>query len=108
MGIIFGDGKSSGMLVCKIDKEVADELEKVKKEKGVNKKQVVMDAIASWLSGELDLSDERASSDKGGMVRVKIGGLKDDFDKEVKKRGLVQYIVLSMILKKYIEEVYEN
>ena len=103
---IFGDVRGSGVLVCKIDKEVAEDLDKVKRVKGVNKKQVVIDAIASWLVGSLDLSDVRATGDKSGMLRAKIGDLKDKFDKEVKKRGLVQYIVLSMILKKYMEEVY--
>jgi len=103
---IFGDVKGSGVLVCKVDKAVADNLEKVKKEKGVNKKQIVAEAIESWLAGELDLSDVRAKGDKDGMLRAKIGDSKDKFDKEVKKRGLVQYIVLSMILKKYMEEEY--
>lgn len=103
---ILGDVKGSGVLVCKIDKEVADNLERVKRVKGVTKKQIVVDAIASWLAGKLELDDVQAKGDKGGMLRARIGNLKDDFDKEIKRKGLVQYIVLSMILKKYMEEEY--
>jgi len=103
---MFGEEKSSGVLVCKIDKEVADDLGKVRRAKGVTKKQVVMDAITRWLAGKLVLDDVRAKGDKEGMLRAKIGDLKDRFDKEVEKRGMVQYIVLSMILKKYMKDEY--
>lgn len=103
---IFGSMKGSGMLVCKIDVQVAENLEKVRKAKGVAKKQVVIDAIESWLDGKLDLSLVQAKGDKSGMLRAKIGDHKDKFDEEVKKKGLVQYLILSMILKKYMEEEY--
>ena len=97
------------MLVAAIENDVSELLTMVRRRRGIKKKQLVASAVEEWVNGKLNISDVQWEDERSKQFSAAIDkNLKKKFDEKIAKINGVKNIILSLVIKKWIEANYSD
>ncbi|MEA2032932.1 MAG: hypothetical protein U9N41_05035 [Euryarchaeota archaeon] len=92
-----------------VDAETFNDLDKMKRNFGLPKKQIVSDAIDAWVKNDLKIDETNLIGNQKKPLSVGINtSLKKKYNEKMEKEGRVKYISLGLIIKAYIDNTFKD
>ena len=92
-----------------VDAETFNDLDKMKRNFGLPKKQIVRDAIDAWVKNDLKIDETNLIGNQKKPLSGKINAsLKKKYNGKMEKEGRVKSITLGLIIKAYIDNTFKD